>query len=93
LTDVQRQSVIFKLEAVQLFMSKLRGDIDSNPQYVDPTTTLSEVENKIDILAAETKGIFSTPPPKPETPTTAPTEPPKETEPKAEAEQPVNKND
>jgi hypothetical protein len=65
-------------------MSKLRGDIDSNPQYIDPTTTLSEVQNKIDILAAETKGIFSTPPPKPET--TAPTEPPKETEPKAEVE-------
>lgn len=63
-------------------MSKLREEIDSNPQYNDPTTTLSEVENKIDILAAETKGIFSTPPPKPETPT----EPPKEAEPKAEAE-------
>ena len=70
-------------------MSKLREEIDSNPQYIDPTTTLSEVENKIDILAAETKGIFSTPPPKPENPT----EPPKEAEPKAEAEQPENKND
>ena len=85
MTDAQRQSVILKLEAVQLFMSKLRSDIDSNPQYNDPTTTLSEVSKKIDILEAEAKGIFSTPPPKPET--TAPTEPTKEAEPKAEGEE------
>lgn len=58
---------------------------------------MQEVANKIDILAAETKGIFSTPPPKPETPTAAPTEPPKEGESKpeaeAEAEPTENKND
>lgn len=66
-------------------MSKLRGEIDSNPQYIDPTTTLSAVENQIDILAAETKGIFSAPPPKAEATATASTEPPKETDPKAEA--------
>jgi len=67
-------------------MSNLRNDIDSKPQFHDPTTTLQEVENKINILSAETKGIFSSPPPKPETPTTASTEPPNESEPKPEAE-------
>ena len=54
---------------------------------------MQEVANKIDILAAETKGIFSTPPPKPETPTAAPTEPPKEGESKPEAEPTEIKND
>ena len=68
-------------------MSNLRTEIDTKPQYNDPSTTLQEVANKIDILAAETKGIFSMPPPKPETPqTTVPAEPPKESEPKPEAE-------
>lgn len=72
-------------------MSKLRADIDSNPKYNDPTTTLQEASNKIDILTAEVKGIFSAPPPKPEA--SAPVEPPKESEPKAEGETTENNND
>jgi hypothetical protein len=42
-------------------------------------------------LTAEVKGIFSAPPPKPEA--SAPVEPPKESEPKAEGETTENNND
>lgn len=49
-------------------MNKLKQEIESRPKYADPTTTLAEVEKKVDLLVAETKAIFSTPAPKAEEP-------------------------
>jgi hypothetical protein len=64
LTDEQRKSVIDKLQFGRDFLAILRKEIDTKPKSVDPSTTLADVEKKIDLLAAELKSIFSTPAPK-----------------------------
>jgi len=80
LTDAQRKQVIDKLGVVQEFMSKVRTELDTKPKYLDPSASLAQINTQLDLLAAEAKGIFSTPPPKPETTTAAPTDAPKEEE-------------
>lgn len=81
LTDEQRKIVIDKVQLGSDMMAALRKEIDTKPKHEDPTTTLAEVDKKIDILVAETKAIFSTPPPK--------VEAPKPDETKAEEEMPA----
>lgn len=49
-------------------MTALRQELDTKPKYLDASTTLAEVDKKIDLLVAETKAIFSTPAPKVEAP-------------------------
>lgn len=71
--------MIDKVQIGRDMMTALRQEIDTKPKHVDPTTTLADVDKKIDLLAAETKAIFATPPPKVEVP--------KEDEVKAESEQ------
>jgi hypothetical protein len=78
LTDEQRKSVIDKLQLGRDFLAALRKEIDTKPKSADPTTTLADVDKKIDLLAAELKSIFSTPAPKVEAPKVEETKPEEE---------------
>lgn len=49
-------------------MTALRQEIDTKPKHEDPSTTIADVDKKIDLLTAECKAIFSTPVPKVEAP-------------------------
>lgn len=65
LTDEQRNSVIGKIQVARDYMNTLKSEIDAKPKTADPTTTIAEVDNKINMLQAEAKAIFATPVPKP----------------------------
>ncbi len=64
LTDAQRDSVCMKVTNVREFMTKIKTEIETRPKFADPSTTIAEVDNKIDLLKAECKSIFATPVPK-----------------------------
>lgn len=66
LTDAQRESVINKVTYAREFMTNLKNEIETRPKSTDPSTTINEVDNKIDLLKAECKSVFSTPVPKAE---------------------------
>lgn len=68
LTEDQRKTIIGKVTFVQDFLSEVRIELDTKPKYSDSSFTLDGVNSKIDLLEAETKGIFSMPPPKKEVP-------------------------
>lgn len=79
LTDEQRTSVTGKVQYARDYVNGLKAEINARPKTADPTTTIAEVDNKMNILQAEAKAIFATPVPKPVV-----EEKPAETEPKAE---------
>ena len=82
LTDDQKIIVKGKLGLGHEMMNALKKEVDTKPKHEDPSTTIEAVDKKIDLLAAELKAIFSTPPPKVEVP-----EEEKKEEPAAETDQ------
>lgn len=50
LTDEQRNSVIGKVQVARDYMNKVKSEIDAKPKTADPTTTIAEVDNKINML-------------------------------------------
>lgn len=77
LTEEQRKSVNDKIALGTEFMNNLQNELNTQPKFKDPSTTLEAIDQKLKVLKAETDGVFATPVPK------AP-EPPKETAPAAE---------
>lgn len=82
LTDDQKTIVKGKLGLGHEMINALKKEIETKPKHEDPSTTIEAVDKKIDLLAAELKAIFSTPPPKVE----VPEEEEKKEEPAAETE-------
>lgn len=84
LTDAQREAVINKVSFVRDFLNNLRVESETRPKFIDPSSTIKEVDTKIDLLKAECKAVFATPAPKAEPPAQT-----QEPQPEAQAEAPV----
>lgn len=55
------QSVVVKIEEAEKFMGSVRADRDSKQLWQDPSFTLEQVLQKIQLLKSETEAVFNAP--------------------------------